>query len=516
MTSQVSQAYSKQVPFDEKLSKSEIKVEDVSWYSRGVSYLKNNSYFKLGITAVTVAALGTLVTTVFSNNSSGLGNSSSCLEKVVKRMPQMSFDVSKNNIKSFSEVINSFKETKIDPFFEALLDGAYSKAYDIVSASNYVVQEENTHKIRHAFLNYYIWKTFKSPPRELFTDRNSYFKAEGDSFKRHKKWLSPQISAVAKEYIRKLYLQTGPVDVSFLEKPVNYIENYQSIFGSKPEQKLRMDIANALESGGRIEKHYLSGTSIEVLVDSKGEKVAVVKGSGDLLTYQFDYNHFAAVPPTVKMDNIDGKKEVILQRWVKNAMPAYIFGDAFEKDYQQFIHIIRMLDIRIGNDDRHDNNILVLEKDNHKVALPIDHDHAGQSYRSLPDTDYEKNYFKTPFSPLVKEYVFNLDIEKDAAIMKGLDYEQESILKMKVRTTLLKMALEKDLLVKEIDVLFLSFQNYFFSLCSTVKEPSEEEIRSTVENKFNEALAITTDPIKLFEWYNKNSDKYSFELRKYI
>eukprot|EP00536_Pseudo-nitzschia_multiseries_P012850 jgi/Psemu1/260953/estExt_Genewise1Plus.C_5120019 len=87
------------------------------------------------------------------------------------------------------------------------------------------------------------------------------------------------------------------------------------------------------------------------------------------------------------------------------------------------VHKIAILDIRLMNADRNSANLLVRRRksDNSLELVPIDH---GFCLRSVADTSWmdwcwlDWAQLKEPMSPKTKKYILNLDIEKDAKMLR--------------------------------------------------------------------------------------------------
>lgn len=87
------------------------------------------------------------------------------------------------------------------------------------------------------------------------------------------------------------------------------------------------------------------------------------------------------------------------------------------------VHKIAILDIRLMNADRNSANLLCRRRksDNSIELVPIDH---GFCLRSVADTSWmdwcwlDWPHLKEPMSPKTKEYILNLDIEKDIKMLR--------------------------------------------------------------------------------------------------
>ena len=91
----------------------------------------------------------------------------------------------------------------------------------------------------------------------------------------------------------------------------------------------------------------------------------------------------------------------------------------------QNIQSIALLDIRLFNLDRHENNLLVCSSWSHSCTLsshhviPIDHGYClpRKTTRVFPQWCWlHWNHSKVPLSQEMKDYLLHLDIENDIAI----------------------------------------------------------------------------------------------------
>jgi len=112
------------------------------------------------------------------------------------------------------------------------------------------------------------------------------------------------------------------------------------------------------------------------------------------------------------------------------------------------------LDIRMFNLDRNDENMLVTKENGNNKLVPIDHAY------SLPNTLEDGAWFdwmnwkqaKQPISKEILEYIERISIEKDAEILKNLNFSEESINVMKMSTLALKTLAKNGYNMHEIAV----------------------------------------------------------------
>jgi len=120
----------------------------------------------------------------------------------------------------------------------------------------------------------------------------------------------------------------------------------------------------------------------------------------------------------------------------------------------QEVHKIGILDIQMFNTDRHGGNILVQKGSglNNLRLIPIDHGYC------LPDTLSEAWFdwlywpqAKQPFNAAAKEYVEQIDIERDMKMLREeLAIRPECLKTMKISTMLLKKGVRADLTLFDI------------------------------------------------------------------
>jgi len=115
------------------------------------------------------------------------------------------------------------------------------------------------------------------------------------------------------------------------------------------------------------------------------------------------------------------------------------------------VHKIGILDIRILNLDRNDENILVKKEADTLRLIPIDHTY------SLPPTIqtpyFEWMYWKQAklgFSDEMKDEVNKINIAEDAKLLRNIGIDEDSIMTMRITTTLLKKMVAKGKTLFEI------------------------------------------------------------------
>jgi len=126
-----------------------------------------------------------------------------------------------------------------------------------------------------------------------------------------------------------------------------------------------------------------------------------------------------------------------IQKFVENIGDTTSIGSTFFP--VQDVHNIGILDIRIMNMDRNDENMLVRKESDHHRLVPIDHAYAFPD--KLDNVWFDWMYWrqtKEPFSQETLEYIKSINIDEDAEILKSLGIEESCIRTMEISTTLLK------------------------------------------------------------------------------
>lgn len=302
-----------------------------------------------------------------------------------------------------------------------------------------------------------------------------------------------------------LYKEQHPTEPMKYELYSNYESHYKSLYGSQPLEQFTQELDQTVQGDFRIETAVHGTQHTPILVNEQGEPVGIIKTKNEILAHRLDHEHFACVPPALKY-NIPKTGEVIVQKWVPDAKMATEYAREKELNSEQ-LHHIRVLDIRMGNSDRNKGNVLVAEKEDRKFVIPIDHDLI---HHYIPnDTNWEASYLNVPFSPLSKSYIQKLDIEKDAKIMDELGYSKEEIKSMKLRTTLLKMAVERHLSLRETDMMF---RFYYYDLLEKsnhlTAESSENDIRKELNGHIEQICSTVQNPIEVWGLIGDNYEIY--------
>jgi hypothetical protein len=181
----------------------------------------------------------------------------------------------------------------------------------------------------------------------------------------------------------------------------------------------------------------------------------------EVAAYVLDSDGFAGVPKTGFCrirhpffgTNDDGsilEKFGSLQEFVVNE------GASWDVGYSVFpirqVHKIGIFDLRIFNNDRHGGNILLtMNEEDSYVLIPIDHGfsmspnlgHAWFDWLNWPQA-------KQPFSQDEKDYIAQIDTEKDIENISKLNIRKECLTTIRISTMLLKKGSQYNLSLFEI------------------------------------------------------------------
>lgn len=227
-------------------------------------------------------------------------------------------------------------------------------------------------------------------------------------------------------------------------------------------------------------------------------KKGILPGEGsyrEVAAYLLDKD-FAKVPLTVFVEfNYPlfnwKEKQGSLQKFVPHHYESWDIGPT--KYRVSDVHRIGILDLRIFNVDRHGGNLLVKRLDIVDKGcydlIPIDHG------LSLPDsvngTDLWFEWLtwpqsKVPFDQEELQYISNLNVAKDAALLRELGIREECVRTMMISTTLLKLGAAKGMTLFQIAHLLCRPKSYK-KKSSTVPSPVEimaENLPSTKSKYF--------------------------------
>mmetsp|Transcript_26223 Transcript_26223/g.66558 ORF Transcript_26223/g.66558 Transcript_26223/m.66558 type:complete len:707 (+) Transcript_26223:65-2185(+) len=160
----------------------------------------------------------------------------------------------------------------------------------------------------------------------------------------------------------------------------------------------------------------------------------------EVLAFRLDWGGFASVPCTLQVEGRHpalhvnslqplsryGAKVGSLQAWVKHDDTASDRGTATFPVHE--VHKIAILDMRLLNSDRHDSNLLVVDRPSSDGGttcelVPIDH---GGCLPSLPEVNWfnwcwmEWPQMKVPLSASDAAYVASLDVKAEEKLLTEL------------------------------------------------------------------------------------------------
>lgn len=161
----------------------------------------------------------------------------------------------------------------------------------------------------------------------------------------------------------------------------------------------------------------------------------------EVLAFRLDWGGFASVPCTLQVEGRHpalhvnslqplsryGAKVGSLQAWVKHDDTASDRGTATFPVHE--VHKIAILDMRLLNSDRHDSNLLVVDRPSSDGSgttcelVPIDH---GGCLPSLPEVNWfnwcwmEWPQMKVPLSASDAAYVASLDVKAEEKLLTEL------------------------------------------------------------------------------------------------
>lgn len=160
------------------------------------------------------------------------------------------------------------------------------------------------------------------------------------------------------------------------------------------------------------------------------------------------YGGFHGVPKTTMAYmqlEVGGRfKEGSLQEYVKGSVSAEDVGTGCFRT--EDVQRIGLLDIRLCNTDRHAANILLTKEAGRKEAgykmVPVDHGLCLPRWQHLESVRFEWLNWKQSKEPLKKQHlklIKSLDVDRDAAILRGLHFEEDAVTTLRICTTLLKV-----------------------------------------------------------------------------
>lgn len=307
------------------------------------------------------------------------------------------------------------------------------------------------------------------------------------------------------EQLLSHYKAQNPVKLMEYDSYSQHEEHYVQLYGANCREDFKKLVEQTLAGKYTLEPSLHGTQHTPRLMNEEGKPVGILKTKNELLAEAFDYEHFAGVPPSIEV-NIPEMGDIVVQKWIQNSTMVIESKGKVDLNPEQ-LHRIRILDIRLGNSDRNRGNVLIAEKEGLKHIVPIDHDLIMHYIPN--DNNWEAPYLNAPFSPTSLKYIESLDLEKDAAIMSDLGYKSEDILSMKIRTTLLKMAAEQNLSLKEIDMIFRFYYFDFLEKAESLPVScSEVELRKVFEANMNQVSNTVQNPVHVWGLIGNNFELY--------
>jgi len=229
----------------------------------------------------------------------------------------------------------------------------------------------------------------------------------------------------------------------------------------------------------------------------------------EVAAYLLDQSR-AGVPETYFLNNVpstgfctknrNAPKSGSVQKYINSVGSSSSFGSS--SFLAEDVHKIGILDIRILNLDRNDENILVVKEGDLKRLVPIDHTYSLPP--SIQDPYFEWMYWKQAkiaFSEDLKDEVKKINIADDAKLLRSVGIEEESIMTMRITTTLLKKAVAREKTLFQIAEVMCAAPKCKVSkleeMVSLVKKQMESQRKDFIENSdlFMELLEKEIDEL---------------------
>lgn len=196
----------------------------------------------------------------------------------------------------------------------------------------------------------------------------------------------------------------------------------------------------------RIETSEIGHNAIPILYnDDTNEIIAVFKeytsmwttpNWGDLAAYRLDHDSFANVPLAFRLTSLPKNAP---QRFLSGVFVKWIPSSRMVSSTERVCLVseqseaISILDMRLGNKDRHCGNILV---GTDGKLIPIDHDATFSLYKPYPGAS-SRNF---PLSERAIKYISKLDINQDIKILRECGVQENEVPNYVIRTIFLKIA----------------------------------------------------------------------------
>ena len=155
------------------------------------------------------------------------------------------------------------------------------------------------------------------------------------------------------------------------------------------------------------------------------------------------YHHYSNVPPTcittLQLHPDANPSCGSLQQFIAAQGTAEDWGYSTFKVDQ--VHKIALLDIRLFNADRHAGNILITSKEE---MIPIDHGFCLPAIDRLQSARFEWLRWpqsRAPLGPRAKDYIANMNIERDVFVLRHLGIEEDSITTFRMTSEILRFGI---------------------------------------------------------------------------
>ena len=191
----------------------------------------------------------------------------------------------------------------------------------------------------------------------------------------------------------------------------------------------------------------------------------------EVAAYFLDHHHFAGVPETslASISITQDTEYDILYK--EGSIQLYVEHECSSEDYgpSMFslpnIQAIALLDIRLLNLDRHENNLLVFSSFSHSSLhlIPIDHGYClpRKTTKAIPQWCWLNwNHSKLPLCSEMKEYLLSLDIERDIRLLHSYlsSLEESALDTLRITTLWLQVCASMNLSLFDIGSFFLPQQ----------------------------------------------------------
>lgn len=268
------------------------------------------------------------------------------------------------------------------------------------------------------------------------------------------------------------------------------------------ERAFQEEMVEVLKDG--VHTTQLAHKSNTVITNQAGKIIGFPRTWHDRMAYEMDHQHFAGVPPTIPL-KLPNESTEFVQKWVDNGTISHKLDRNMLDTHQ--MQAIELLDMRIGNSDRIiGNNVVVATQNDQSLLFPVDHDRAPTGFYQFTNRP-NMPQFDQPFTKKCQDYVASLDIEADAKILdKWVAHDpylssrpgfKEAVVRgMKMRTTVLKMGIEKGLKVKHFMHLFAMHEKAWHKIVQQLPVQNEASIRQALQAEFDKACQVVTDRVQ--------------------